>query len=201
MSRCLRNNIRMPWRIRFAPVAASRQQRGFTLIELMVTLAVAVVLLVIAVPSFTNITLSNRLTTTGNDIVSAISTARMEAIKRNANTQLCSNVAASNGTDTLGLACGTHTGAVFVMTGTTTTQIGADMVGIATPLQLSGNMAAVRFSGEGLGHDPTVSSNPPPYLGQIADICTSSISINNHRVIQMTAGSILVTKPDTRTCP
>src|SRR3546814_9731655 len=37
-----------------------RRERGFTLVELMITMAVALVLIMIAVPSFKNITLTNR---------------------------------------------------------------------------------------------------------------------------------------------
>jgi type IV fimbrial biogenesis protein FimT len=67
-----------------------RSERGFTMVELLISIAVAAVLIVIAVPSFRNITLSNKLTTAANDVISAINVARMEAVKRNANTQLCS---------------------------------------------------------------------------------------------------------------
>ena len=79
------------WRPIDGQAPTRRRQRGFTLVELMVTVAVAAVLLMIAVPSFRNITLSNRLNTAANDLVNAISVARMEAVKRNASTQFCSN--------------------------------------------------------------------------------------------------------------
>lgn len=55
---------------------------GFTLIELMVSVAVAAVLLGIAVPNFSSIIVSNRLTTYANDLVTALNLARSEAIKR-----------------------------------------------------------------------------------------------------------------------
>ncbi|MGC9184249.1 MAG: GspH/FimT family pseudopilin [Thiomonas sp.] len=56
---------------------------GFTLIELLVTLTVAAVLLAVAIPSFQNLALSNRLTTTANAMVHALNLARSEAVKRN----------------------------------------------------------------------------------------------------------------------
>ena len=92
-----------------------RHKCGFSLIELMVTLAVAAVLMAVAAPSFTNITVSNKLTTTANEVVGAINLARTEAIKRNASTQVCSNSATNNGTDALGVACTTQAGAVYQM--------------------------------------------------------------------------------------
>lgn len=181
---------------------AARQVRGFSLVELMVGLAVAAVLLVIAVPSFRNLTLSNRLTTTANDIVGAIYTARMEAIKLNGSTQLCSDSTTSNTTgttDTLGNACTTQTGAVWASVGGTATQIRASTVGISTPLQLSGDLTALRFTSAGLGQAVGV---PGPYNGLVVDICTAGMSnTNNHRQIWMTTGSTLETRTTSGACP
>jgi type IV fimbrial biogenesis protein FimT len=185
-------------------IPVKRNVRGFTLIELMVGILVASVLLVIAVPSFQNLTLSNRLTTTANDIVGAINTARMEAIKLNAPTQLCSDSASINTTDTLGTACGTQTGAVVALTGTTAIAISAPTIGITTPLQLSGHLTALRFSTAGLGQAigaTTPYSSSVGALPSLVDICTSAMSSNNHRVIDIVTGSIITTKTTSGACP
>lgn len=55
---------------------------GYTLIELMVTIAVAAIVMGVAVPSFNATVRSNRLTTSANDWVSTLNFARSEAIKR-----------------------------------------------------------------------------------------------------------------------
>ncbi|WP_449427893.1 pilus assembly FimT family protein [Rhodanobacter umsongensis] len=179
-----------------------RPARGFTLVELMVTLAVAAVLIMIAVPSFTNIILSNKLTTTANDIVGAINSARMEAVKLDADTQVCSDSAAINTSDTLGSECGVQTGAVVVLTGSGTAATASVLLaappGIATPIQLSGDLMAVRFTGQGLAQAVGTSA---PYSGTIVDICTSQISTYNHRKITMVAGSILSTTSYSGACP
>lgn len=62
--------------------------RGFTLVELMVTLAVAAIALTIAVPSFQSVFQSNRLVSQANELVTAINLARNEAIKRGVNVTL-----------------------------------------------------------------------------------------------------------------
>lgn len=67
---------------------ASRPQ-GFTLIELMVTIAVAAILLAIATPSFTSIVNSNRLTSASNEMVATLQAARMEAVRLNATVNVC----------------------------------------------------------------------------------------------------------------
>ena len=62
---------------------------GFTLVELMVTLAVLAVLLGIAVPSFQNITNRNRLTAITNEMVAATQLPRVEAVRQNARVTFC----------------------------------------------------------------------------------------------------------------
>lgn len=70
-------------------VLTVRLNRGFTLLELMVTLAVAAIVLTVAVPSFTNLIVRNSLTGEANELISAFNLARNEAIKLNQNTRLC----------------------------------------------------------------------------------------------------------------
>ena len=122
----------------------------------------------------------------------------MEAIKRNSNTQLCSDSAANNTSDTLGTACGTAAGAVFGMAGATATQIQAATVGLGSPIKLNGAMTAVRFVGSGLGQ---AIGSTAPYTGLVADICTGQTAVNNHRLINMTTGSIIVTTTTSGACP
>ena len=50
--------------------------------ELMVTIAIAAILIGIAIPSFTSTIASNRLTTSANELVTALNLARSEAVKR-----------------------------------------------------------------------------------------------------------------------
>ena len=62
----------------------TRNHRGFTLIELTVTLAIAAILAAIAMPSVATMMVGNRIRTSGTDLMSALLLARSEAIKRNA---------------------------------------------------------------------------------------------------------------------
>lgn len=176
------------------PGRAVSRQRGFTLVELMVTLAVVVILTAIAVPSFRNMTLSNRLTTSANDIVAALNVAKMEAVKRNTNVQFCSNLADNNGTNALGTDC-TGTGAVYTEVNGSPSLVRASISSLTGSVQLNGDIQAVRFNTQGLGYNPVTSLLTN---GTVVDICTPSLSSNNHRLIQITTGSIItVTTPAT----
>lgn len=62
---------------------------GFTLIELMFTLAVAAILLSLAAPSFRDTIKNTRLVTEVNNLASGLSFARSEAIKRGLFVTLC----------------------------------------------------------------------------------------------------------------
>lgn len=56
--------------------------RGFTLIELMVTLAIAAILLMVAIPSMTTYKRNAELTSATNTLLAALNGARGEAMKR-----------------------------------------------------------------------------------------------------------------------
>ena len=168
--------------------SSGRAQTGFTLVEMMVTLAVIVVLTAIAVPSFRSLTLSNRLTASANEIMGTIQVARMEAIKRNARTQLCSNSTTSNSADALGQACGTSLGAVVATTATGPIVVRESQLDLTGSVIVAGNMTALRFNAQGIAH---ATSSSAPYQGQVIDICTPSLRAENHRVIQMAAGSVV----------
>jgi type IV fimbrial biogenesis protein FimT len=67
----------------------SRPQSGFTLIELIVAMAVLLILLSIGIPSFNALIKDSRLTTDTNRLVMDINFARSEAIKRGTQVILC----------------------------------------------------------------------------------------------------------------
>ena len=78
---------------------AMKKTSGFTLVELMITLIVAGVILAIGVPSFTTAIRNNRIAAMSNQLVSALSLARSEAVKRAETVTFCRS---TNGADCAG---------------------------------------------------------------------------------------------------
>jgi len=63
--------------------------KGFTLVELMVTVAVAGIIAAIAAPSFGKMISHNRLVSSSNEMIAALQVARTEAVTRRAQTTFC----------------------------------------------------------------------------------------------------------------
>jgi len=80
-----------PWGLRPVPVRAraTRPLRGFTLIELMVSLVVAAILLGVGVPSFQQFIKANRIKSEFGDLTEALNIARSEAAKKAAVVRVC----------------------------------------------------------------------------------------------------------------
>ncbi|MBV2129448.1 GspH/FimT family pseudopilin [Arsukibacterium indicum] len=71
------------------PQPQAHRLRGFTVIELMVTVAVLTIVLTVAVPSFANLVNGNRLNAQANLLLAGIEYAKTEAVKSNATVTFC----------------------------------------------------------------------------------------------------------------
>lgn len=66
-----------------------RRSRGFSLLELMVTIAVMVILLAIALPSFRDVIHRNEVSSASNTLLASVAYAREEAINRGQLVYMC----------------------------------------------------------------------------------------------------------------
>ena len=72
------------------PVERHRRGKGFTLIELMVVMAILAIFVVVALPGFSALRLSTNLKSYSSELAASVLMARSEAIKRNIPMRLCS---------------------------------------------------------------------------------------------------------------
>jgi type IV fimbrial biogenesis protein FimT len=72
------------------------KQKGFSLIELLVTMSILLLLVFVAVPGFSNFSSNSRVDSVQSNFHSAILVARNEAIKRNTVVKLCAKQANSD---------------------------------------------------------------------------------------------------------
>lgn len=118
-------------------------QKGFTLIELMTTIAVLAIVLGIAVPSFSGMLQDSRASSLGGELQGALQFARSEAVKRRQNVVICRRNAGGsgceNGTDWSG--------------GWLVQQSGGDVIKVWDSVQrlaVVGPSAGVTFQGNGM---------------------------------------------------
>ena len=165
------------------PVPSARptpRADGFTLVELLITLVIAGLLLALAVPSFRNMMLSNRLNTSANAVVNALSLARSEAIKRNQEVNFSNAAAIKNAAKSV-----TFSAAPTLPSGIQKVS-GKDLV--ATP--------------SGFLRDATASAG---FSGLVMDLYAADLPSGQHRCVYLVTGitPVVCSVDDTGTgkCP
>lgn len=146
----------------------TRVASGFTLIELMVTIAVLAILLAIAVPSFNEASLNGKLNSMSSSFVASAQLARSEAIKRNAAVTLC---ASSNGTSCSGTW---NDGWIVLAGGSPVLAQGPMTTGFS--LTATGNATSLMFQPSGMGATSTTLTlcRKTPSIGSLQRTITIS---------------------------
>ncbi len=124
---------------------AARQNSGFTLIELMVTIAVLAILLGIAIPSFQGTLDKRRIIGAAEQIYADLQYARSEAIKRNATVRVSFQTGTNwcYGITTLA-SCNCHTADNCQLDGVNKVVVGADFRNVT--LSTGGVTTTVAFT-------------------------------------------------------
>lgn len=119
---------------------------GFSLIELMVAVAVVALLAAVAAPAMVTLMNSNRLSSTAGELTAALQLARSEAIRRSAPVTVCGSadgIACANDTDWAG----------WIVQGWDNSLAANDVVrsgALPNGMEISGPAAGIRFNAAGL---------------------------------------------------
>lgn len=89
---------------------SSKSQSGFSMIELMITIALLAILLSLAQPSFQSLLNGNRLTSISNELLATMQTARMESFRLGRQAVVCKSLNADTATPTCSAAAGNWIG-------------------------------------------------------------------------------------------
>lgn len=154
---------------------------GFTLIELMVTIAVLAIIAAIAAPAMQSLIAANRLSAASTEVVTALQLARTEATRRNAPVTVC----ASDD----GLACAAKTDwRRWIVTGRDNVSGNVEQIrdfAVSGKVEVVGPAAGIRFRPSGL------------LAAQgVLTVCTPAKALaENQRVVtMMVGGSVATTK-------
>lgn len=179
-------------------VVASRRNRqsGVTLLELVITVAVAAILMALAVPSFQSVMNSGRVSNPANEMVATLQLARIEAFRRGERTVVCR----SDNADTAAPTCSTSAGAwggwlAFVDTdsdgavGATEVRLRATNVNAPTIVipsaKISAGSSRIVFRPDGLAHE----TNGTLLVAQVRVCVPTTAPAENARDVVISGGA------------
>ncbi|QIM51340.1 GspH/FimT family pseudopilin [Hydrogenophaga crocea] len=172
------------------------------MIELLMALVVMAVLLAIGVPSFRTSIAGNRLSSSTNELVSALALARSEAVRRGNRITVCKSADGANCTT----AGGWQQGWIVFTDGTRATAVATVDVGetvisrgqaVSAPVMITGNAGAQNFVS--FAADGTVRTMAGALQAGVLRVCYPNSALGNERrardIELLATGRLTLTTP------
>lgn len=169
-----------------------RSAAGFTLVELMVSIAVLSIVLLVAVPSFTTLVQGNKLTSQVNQIVAALNLAKAEAVKLNQAVLFCHSSDAATCSEPpaagwqgwlVGLAQPRPATGIVANNVLAVGELQSNQIRILASESIADSAGEIRFVPQGLVRDQ---ANVP--LNSVLRVCLKYNNIMNIRDVGISSG-------------
>ena len=169
-----------------------KTQHGLTLVELMITLAVAIILVAVGMPLFSGVAANNRAVTQANTFLTAFKLARSEAVRRGTEVSVCAIANPSAATITCGTNSDWNNGLLVFTDGGTVGSVdaGTDERVRVFALTTAGATAAttgafVRFQSRGAVATMTANAPACPTSGSCIELGHSESTGNQRRCLHI----------------
>ena len=174
-----------------------RRHRGFSLLELIVTLVVLSIIVGIAVPNFSRMIVRSRIGAAANQLSAGIQTARMLAMRSNARVEMCPSTdgATCAGSDWRRFIIVLQKGGASVERDVQMN--GTDIVATASPAVTAAMPNKVWFLADGFVRTGT--SAAPTQTGTIS-VCTTRFSSENAREVHFDVSRVSVSRESRADC-
>jgi len=179
----------------------SAKNAGLTLIELIVTIAIAGILVSIAIPSFNTTITSSRLTGYANDLVGALNLARSEAVKLGMQVTILSNSGAASDWDG-GWTVFTDSNVIGVIDGSDTVLRTYPQLMSGYTLRTGANYACwVAYNSVGLSIGSSTTCNGGNLANDTFRLCNGTNTTTSLAIVVDTVGRPYISPPGNATCP
>jgi type IV fimbrial biogenesis protein FimT len=161
------------------------KENGFTMVELLVTIAVAGILAAVAVPGFFSVVNTTKLATQSNELLTAMQFARSEAIRSNAKVTFCGAASPDADADD---DCSSGEQPFWVVIGKAAGggQEQLRIFAVKAPTKISTDLEKITFSADGLARDPDTREL---VTGEITVCLETRHPPRNKRVLNIASGS------------
>lgn len=173
--------------------AMQNRQHGFTVVELLVAIAIVGILAAMAAPSFIGVVNTSRLASNANELLSIIQYARSEAVRSNSRVIFCGSLIADADEED---ECSAGERPYWVVIGRGEGGLVRQLrvIEVQQPVRAKTDLEKIVFGADGLGRDEATGTLA---VGDITVCLPTSNPARNRRLVRIASGGrVVVSTPE-----